>query len=64
MYSNRWYPTVEQLPEGDLIIIGGSNAGTKFNTVPKNTPSYEFWPPRTDEPIQLDLLLHTLPYNL
>ncbi|GAA5802423.1 glyoxal oxidase N-terminus-domain-containing protein [Helicostylum pulchrum] len=64
MYSNRWYPTVEQLPDGDLIIIGGSNAGTKYNTVIKNTPSYEFWPPRTDEPIQLDLLLHTLPYNL
>lgn len=64
MYSNRWYPTVEQLPDGDIIIIGGSNAGTKYNTVIKNTPSYEFWPPRTDEPIQLDLLLHTLPYNL
>ncbi|KAK4520533.1 lumenal Hsp70 protein [Mucor velutinosus] len=64
MYSNRWYPTVEQLPEGDLIIIGGSIAGTKYNTKEKNVPSYEFWPPRTEEPIQLDLLLHTLPYNL
>jgi hypothetical protein len=64
MYSNRWYPTVEQLPEGDLIIIGGSIAGTKYNTKEKNTPSYEFWPPRTEEPITLDLLLHTLPYNL
>lgn len=64
MYSNRWYPTVEQLPEGDIIIVGGSNAGTKYNTVIKNTPSYEFWPPRTPEPIQLDLLLHTLPNNL
>ncbi|KAI9472158.1 MAG: glyoxal oxidase N-terminus-domain-containing protein [Benjaminiella poitrasii] len=64
MYGNRWYPTVEQLPEGDIIIVGGSNAGTKYNTKEKNTPSYEFWPPRTDEPIQLDLLLHTLPYNL
>lgn len=64
MYSNRWYPTVEQLPEGNLIIIGGSNAGTKYNTKIKNTPSYEFWPPSTPEPITLDLLLHTLPYNL
>ncbi|KAI8087798.1 glyoxal oxidase N-terminus-domain-containing protein [Gilbertella persicaria] len=64
MYSNRWYPTVEQLPEGDLIIIGGSIAGTKYNTKEKNVPSYEFWPPRTEEPVPLDLLLHTLPYNL
>ncbi|KAG1468086.1 hypothetical protein G6F56_004043 [Rhizopus delemar] len=64
MFVNRWYPTVEQLPEGDLIIIGGSIAGTKWNTKEKNSPSYEFWPPRTTEPVTLDLLLHTLPYNL
>ncbi|KAI9248394.1 glyoxal oxidase N-terminus-domain-containing protein [Sporodiniella umbellata] len=64
MFVNRWYPTVEQLPEGDLIIVGGSIAGTKWNTKEKSSPSYEFWPPRTSEPVVLDLLLKTLPYNL
>ncbi|KAI8388829.1 glyoxal oxidase N-terminus-domain-containing protein [Radiomyces spectabilis] len=64
MYNNRWYPTVEQLPEGDLFILGGSTTGTKYNRAEINSASYEFWPPRSDAPIPMPFLVETLPYNL
>ena len=32
MTQNRWYPTVEQLPEGDLFIIGGSLKRYRFQS--------------------------------
>ncbi|KAG0170906.1 hypothetical protein DFQ28_001418 [Apophysomyces sp. BC1034] len=64
MTVNRWYPTVEQLPEGDIIIVGGSTKGTAVNRDEVNVPSYEFWPPRSSEPVDLPFLNETMPYNL
>ncbi|KAL0094104.1 copper radical oxidase [Phycomyces blakesleeanus] len=64
MQNNRWYPTVEQLPEGDIIIVGGSTKGTAFNRDEINVPSYEFWPPRSGGEIHLPFLEETMPYNL
>lgn len=57
---------MEQLPTGDLIIIGGSIKGTKVNTDFVNVPSYEFWPPRPDRgQVHLPFLeAPTMPYNL
>ncbi|CAO3601030.1 unnamed protein product [Absidia cylindrospora] len=66
MTNDRWYPTVEQLPTGDLFIIGGSIKGTKVNNELVNVPSYEFWPPRPDRgQVHLPFLeAPTMPYNL
>jgi hypothetical protein len=64
MTQNRWYPTVEQLPEGDLFIIGGSTKGAAVNRAEINVPSYEFWPPRPEGEVMFDFLKETMPYNL
>ncbi|KAI7887683.1 glyoxal oxidase N-terminus-domain-containing protein [Mucor mucedo] len=64
MTANRWYPTVEQLPEGDLFIIGGSTKGTAVNRAEVNVPSYEFWPPRPEGEVPFKFLIETMPYNL
>ncbi|KAI7870670.1 glyoxal oxidase N-terminus-domain-containing protein [Spinellus fusiger] len=64
MRNNRWYPTVEQLPEGDIIIVGGSTKGTAVNREEINVPSYEFWPPREGGEIHLPFLVETMPFNL
>ncbi|ORX48536.1 hypothetical protein DM01DRAFT_1326263 [Hesseltinella vesiculosa] len=64
MTQNRWYPTVEQLPEGDLFIIGGSTKGAAVNRDEINVPSYEFWPPRPEGEIHMQFLNDTMPYNL
>ncbi|KAI8391784.1 glyoxal oxidase N-terminus-domain-containing protein [Radiomyces spectabilis] len=64
MRVNRWYPTVEQLPEGDIFIIGGSTKGTAVNRDEVNVPSYEFWPPRPEGEVHMPFLNETMPYNL
>ncbi|KAI8093205.1 glyoxal oxidase N-terminus-domain-containing protein [Halteromyces radiatus] len=65
MTNNRWYPTVEQLPEGDIFIIGGSTKGAAVNRDEINVPSYEFWPPRGDgREIHMPFLNETMPFNL
>ncbi|CEG66894.1 hypothetical protein RMATCC62417_03394 [Rhizopus microsporus] len=64
MTENRWYPTVEQLPEGDLFIIGGSIKGAAVNRKEINVPSYEFWPPRPEGEVPFAFLNETMPYNL
>ncbi|KAI9257672.1 glyoxal oxidase N-terminus-domain-containing protein [Sporodiniella umbellata] len=64
MTQNRWYPTVEQLPEGDIFILGGSIRGTAVNRAEINVPSYEFWPPRAEGEVLFDFLKETMPYNL
>ncbi|RUS16378.1 glyoxal oxidase N-terminus-domain-containing protein [Endogone sp. FLAS-F59071] len=63
MGDNRWYPTVEQLPDGTLFIIGGSSKGTSVNREEINTPTYEFWPSR-GSPVFMQFLVDTMPYNL
>lgn len=65
MTSNRWYPTVEGLEDGSLIIIGGDNNGGYVNTVLQDNPTYEFFPRKGDgKAITLEFLSDNLPVNL
>ena len=65
MTSRRWYPTVEVLPDGSMMIIGGDKNGGYVNTAAQDNPTYEFFPPRGDgTPINLDFLSENLPINL
>ncbi|OCF30659.1 glyoxal oxidase [Kwoniella heveanensis CBS 569] len=64
MTGRRWYPMVEALPDGSLIIIGGDKNGGYVNTEAQDNPTYEFFPPRDDDPVDLQFLADTLPINL
>lgn len=65
MTSNRWYPTVEGLEDGSLIVIGGDNNGGYVNTVAQDNPTYEFFPRKGDgNKIHLQFLADNLPVNL
>ncbi|GAA5992539.1 hypothetical protein JCM5350_008272 [Sporobolomyces pararoseus] len=68
MPLSRWYPTVETLPDGTAIIIGGELYGSFVNTPQggQNVPSVEFWPRRSpdDAPINVTFLEETMPINL
>ncbi|WWC90890.1 uncharacterized protein L201_005827 [Kwoniella dendrophila CBS 6074] len=64
MTGRRWYPMVEALPDGSLIIIGGDKNGGYVNTAAQDNPTYEFFPPRTGDPQNLQFLTDTLPTNL
>ncbi|GAA5833635.1 hypothetical protein JCM11251_003189 [Rhodosporidiobolus azoricus] len=63
MPLSRWYPTVETLPTGDVIILGGELYGSFVTQAYQNVPSYEFWPSRGD-PINTTFLQETMPANL
>ncbi|CAG8587987.1 380_t:CDS:2 [Funneliformis mosseae] len=61
----RWYPSVEQLADGTLFILGGANKGVAVNDPYTNVPSYELFPPRgKGGSYPIDFLTETLPYNL
>ncbi|KDQ20478.1 hypothetical protein BOTBODRAFT_169228 [Botryobasidium botryosum FD-172 SS1] len=63
MTTRRWYPTLEGLPDGSLIILGGDMWGGFVNDASQNNPTYEFYPSRG--PVQPLLILNnTLPANL
>ncbi|KAH6906319.1 copper radical oxidase [Coprinopsis sp. MPI-PUGE-AT-0042] len=63
--DQRWYPTLETLEDGSVIIIGGCKFGGYVNDPGQNNPTYQFFPPRGDNDIvELDLLNRTLPTNL
>ncbi|WRT68219.1 uncharacterized protein IL334_005195 [Kwoniella shivajii] len=64
MTGRRWYPMVEALPDGSLIIIGGDKNGGYVNTQAQDNPTYEFFPPRSGDPVDLQFLADTLPVNL
>ncbi|KAK4686430.1 hypothetical protein P7C73_g3698, partial [Tremellales sp. Uapishka_1] len=65
MTGRRWYPMVEGLPDGSVIIIGGDKNGGYVNTAAQDNPTYEFWPPKGDgEAVGLSFLSDTLPVNL
>ncbi|GAA5822519.1 hypothetical protein JCM5353_005467 [Sporobolomyces roseus] len=68
MPLSRWYPTVETLPDGSAIIIGGELFGSFVNTPGglQNVPSAEFWPRRSpdDVPFNITFLELTMPVNL
>ncbi|KAJ7827593.1 glyoxal oxidase N-terminus-domain-containing protein [Mycena leptocephala] len=46
----RWYPTGLRIPDGSLMIIGGSNINTFYNTGPTAEDSIEFFPSRPVKP--------------
>ncbi|GAA5992270.1 hypothetical protein JCM11641_002728 [Rhodosporidiobolus odoratus] len=63
MTSRRWYPTLETLEDGSMIVIGGCDWGGYVNDAGQNNPTYEFYPSKGG-PVGLNLLTQTLPANL
>ncbi|BGP18930.1 hypothetical protein JCM10213_005483 [Rhodosporidiobolus nylandii] len=63
MTTRRWYPTLETLEDGSMIVIGGCDWGGYVNDAGQNNPTYEFYPSRGG-PVGLNLLTQTLPANL
>ncbi|KAF8070115.1 glyoxal oxidase [Lyophyllum atratum] len=61
--DQRWYPTIETLDDGTLIILGGCRNGGYVNDANQDNPTYEFFPP-TGAPILSPILQRTLPANL
>ncbi|KAF5385893.1 hypothetical protein D9615_002586 [Tricholomella constricta] len=61
--AQRWYPTIETLEDGTLIILGGCRNGGYVNDAYQDNPTYEFFPPKGD-PILSPVLQRTLPANL
>ncbi|KAF9035559.1 copper radical oxidase [Panaeolus papilionaceus] len=61
--EQRWYPTLETLPDGSMIILGGCRNGGYVNDKTQTVPTYEFFPPR-GPPITSPFLQNTLPANL
>ncbi|CAE6489177.1 unnamed protein product [Rhizoctonia solani] len=61
--TRRWYPTLETLSDGTMIIIGGNMYGGFVNGAGQNNPTYEFFPSQ-GSPIDFELLRTTLPANL
>ncbi|QRV94398.1 glyoxal oxidase [Ceratobasidium sp. AG-Ba] len=61
--TRRWYPTLETLSDGTMIIIGGNTLGGFVNDPKQNNPTYEFFPPK-GAAVDLELLRTTLPANL
>ncbi|QRV94399.1 glyoxal oxidase [Ceratobasidium sp. AG-Ba] len=61
--TRRWYPTLETLSDGTMIIIGGNAKGGFVNSEKDNNPTYEFFPSK-GIPIGFELLRTTLPANL
>ncbi|KAI0829837.1 DUF1929-domain-containing protein [Trametes gibbosa] len=65
MTTRRWYPTLETLDDGSIIIIGGAEWGGFVNDANQNNPTYEFFPPKANgDPVKLDILTNSLPANL
>ena len=65
MLSRRWYPTVEALEDGTMIVIGGDQWGGYVNGLNQDNPTYEFFPRNgTDQTYYLPFLHDTLPTNL
>jgi Glyoxal oxidase N-terminus len=63
--SNRWYPTLEPLEDGRIIIIGGNKWGGFINDANNSNPTYEYYPRDNNaDPLPMSLLERTLPANL
>lgn len=55
--GRRWYPTVEALEDGSVVIIGGNQWGGYASGAGQDNPTYEFWPPRGDSPVDMSTFL-------
>jgi hypothetical protein len=62
---NRWYPTLETIEDGSVMIIGGELNGGFVNSPDQrqNNPTYEFWPTK-GAPVNSTFLSVTQPANL
>ncbi|KAF9527368.1 copper radical oxidase [Crepidotus variabilis] len=61
--GQRWYPTLETLEDGSILILGGCTNGGYVNDANQDNPTYEFYPPRGPA-ITSPILTKTLPVNL
>ncbi|TDL26007.1 glyoxal oxidase [Rickenella mellea] len=61
--TRRWYPTLETLEDGSVIMIGGNQFGGFVNSAGNSNPTYEYFPSR-GAPVASPLLDRTLPANL
>ncbi|KIM45417.1 copper radical oxidase [Hebeloma cylindrosporum] len=61
--EQRWYPTLETLEDGSIIIIGGCRNGGYVNDASQDNPTYEFFPTKGASIIS-PILQRTLPANL
>jgi len=61
--NRRWYPTLETIEDGSIMIFGGCEFGGYVNDASQNNPTYEFFP-SVGDPITLPVLQRTLPANL
>ncbi|KAI0775795.1 DUF1929-domain-containing protein [Trametes elegans] len=65
MTTRRWYPSLETLDDGSVIIIGGCQWGGFVNDANQNNPTWEIFPPQdNDGPVNSDILANSLPANL
>ncbi|EFP83743.1 uncharacterized protein PGTG_09456 [Puccinia graminis f. sp. tritici CRL 75-36-700-3] len=65
----RWYPTSARLPDGSVMIVGGSTEGAFRNSAKINNPTIEYYPPKkfafsAKPPIYSPFLNRTLITNL
>ena len=63
MTSRRWYPTVEPMGDGSLVVFGGDENGGYVSTTAQNNPTYEFWP-NNSQKYNINFLERTIPLNL
>ncbi|BGP44159.1 hypothetical protein JCM10449v2_008223 [Rhodotorula kratochvilovae] len=65
MPINRWYPTLETMADGSMLIMGGEMYGGFVNSISQmqNVPTYEYYPSRGN-PINSTFLENTQPANL
>ncbi|KAF8624940.1 hypothetical protein AX17_006966 [Amanita inopinata Kibby_2008] len=61
--QQRWYPSVETLEDGTLIILGGSKDAVYVNNAINDNPTYEYFPPN-GPPVFSPTIQRTLPVNL
>ncbi|KAK4686476.1 hypothetical protein P7C73_g3648, partial [Tremellales sp. Uapishka_1] len=62
--SKRWYPMVEGLADGSLIVLGGDTNGGYVSTFVQNNPTYEYFPKQSSGSIPMAFLNYTVPVNL
>ncbi|KAI8613807.1 hypothetical protein BC830DRAFT_1169954 [Chytriomyces sp. MP71] len=65
MSTERWYPTVVTMGDGDAFITSGSKKNLVFEDLSNtNNPTYEFYPRRYKDAITSSILDWAFPHNL
>ncbi|EPQ29707.1 uncharacterized protein PFL1_02927 [Pseudozyma flocculosa PF-1] len=65
LVKERWYPTVEPLKDGAVMILGGMRDGGFVPSKGSNEPTYEFYPPKGDGQARyMGILDRTVPMSL